>query len=123
MTKFRTDDIVKTLQAFNLIRYFGGQVRARALPTSVRSAIQPLPQPPPAPSQPLALVQAATPLSRPLTRMNLPFPLPLQHSIYVSPKTLETYFTNAKPNWLIVPDGVSPNYKPYAERAKVKPTS
>ena len=25
MTKFRTDDIVKTLQAFNLIRYFGGQ--------------------------------------------------------------------------------------------------
>jgi histone acetyltransferase MYST1 len=24
-TKFRTDDIVKTLQAFNLIRYFGGQ--------------------------------------------------------------------------------------------------
>ena len=25
MTHFRTDDIVKTLQAFNLIRYFGGQ--------------------------------------------------------------------------------------------------
>ena len=24
-TKFRTDDIVKTLQAFNLVRYFGGQ--------------------------------------------------------------------------------------------------
>ncbi len=39
MTKFRTDDIVKTLQAFNLIKYFGGQ-----------------------------------------------------HSIYVSPKTLETYY-------------------------------
>ena len=45
MTKFRTDDIIKTLQAFNLIRYFGGQ-----------------------------------------------------HSIYVSPKTLETYYTKAKPN-------------------------
>ena len=53
MLKFRTDDIVKTLQAFNLIRYFGGQ-----------------------------------------------------HSIYVSPKTLETYFTNAKPNWVIIPEGV-----------------
>ena len=48
MTKFRTDDIVKTLQAFNLIRYFGGQ-----------------------------------------------------HSIFVSPKTLETYYTKAKPNWII----------------------
>ena len=33
MTKFRTDDIVKTLQSFNLIRYFGGQVRAQAAPS------------------------------------------------------------------------------------------
>jgi len=69
MTKFRADDIVKTLQAFNLIRYFGGQ-----------------------------------------------------HSIYVSPKTLETYYTNAKPNWVINPNGVSPNYKPYSERTKHKPS-
>ncbi len=45
MTNFRTDDIVKTLQAFNMIKYFGGQ-----------------------------------------------------HSIYVSPKTLDTYYTSAKPN-------------------------
>lgn len=43
-----------------------------------------------------------------------------QHSIYVSPKTLETYYTNAKPNWQIDPNGVSPNYKPYSERSKIK---
>ena len=63
MTKFRTDDIVKTLQAFNLIRYFGGQ-----------------------------------------------------HSIYVSPKTLETYYTNAKPNWIIDAEQISPHYLPYSQR-------
>ena len=45
MLHFRTDDIVKTLQAFHMIKYFGGQ-----------------------------------------------------HSIYVSPKTLDTYYTSAKPN-------------------------
>ena len=61
MTHFRTDDIVKTLQAFNMIRYFGGQ-----------------------------------------------------HSIYVSPKTLETYYTKAKPNWVIDPEKM--NWTPYAQR-------
>ena len=63
MTKFRTDDIVKTLQAFNLIRYFGGQ-----------------------------------------------------HSIYVSPKTLEKYFTKAKPNWVIDSTKIPTWWKPYAQR-------
>lgn len=61
MTAFRTDDIVKTLQAFNLIRYFGGQ-----------------------------------------------------HSIYVSPKTLETYYTKAKPNWKI--DSSKMRWTPYSQR-------
>mmetsp|Transcript_25999 Transcript_25999/g.56985 ORF Transcript_25999/g.56985 Transcript_25999/m.56985 type:complete len:266 (-) Transcript_25999:248-1045(-) len=65
MTKFRTDDIVKTLQAFNLIRYFGGQ-----------------------------------------------------HSIYVSPKTLETYFTKAKPNWVI--DSSKLQWTPYHERERAR---
>jgi histone acetyltransferase MYST1 len=65
MTKFRTDDIVKTLQAFNLIRYFGGQ-----------------------------------------------------HSIYVSPKTLETYFTKAKPNWVIDSSKIPTWWKPYAQRGR-----
>ena len=41
-----------------------------------------------------------------------------QHSIFISPKTLETYYTNAKPNWVIVESGVSPHYKPYKERNK-----
>jgi histone acetyltransferase MYST1 len=63
--KFRTDDIVKTLQAFNLIRYFGGQ-----------------------------------------------------HSIYVSPKTLETYYTKAKPNWLIDSTKIPSWYLPYPQRQK-----
>ena len=66
MTKFRTDDIVKTLQAFNLIRYFGGQ-----------------------------------------------------HSIYVSPKTLETYYTKAKPNWVI--DCSKLHWTPYNERSRPPP--
>jgi len=65
MTKFRTDDIVKTLQAFNLIRYFGGQ-----------------------------------------------------HSIYVSPKTLETYYTKAKPNWVIDSSKIPSWYQPYSRRLK-----
>lgn len=65
MTKFRTDDIVKTLQAFNLIRYFGGQ-----------------------------------------------------HSIYVSPKTLETYFTKAKPNWVIDASKIPTWWRPYSERKR-----
>lgn len=64
MTKFRPDDIVKTLQAFNLIRYFGGQ-----------------------------------------------------HSIYVSPKTLEKWFSNAKPNWAIDNSQVSTHYLPYSQRS------
>ena len=63
MTKFRTDDIVKTLQAFNLIRYFGGQ-----------------------------------------------------HSIYVSPSTLERYFLKAKPNWLIDATKIPTWYRPYSQR-------
>ena len=53
MTKFRTEDVVKTLQAFNLLKYFGGQ-----------------------------------------------------HSIYVSPSTLERYYAKAKPNWNIDQDAV-----------------
>ena len=65
MTKFRTVDVVNTLQAFNLIRYFGGQ-----------------------------------------------------HSIYVSPKTLETYFTKAKANWVIDQSKVPSWWKPYALRGK-----
>jgi len=65
MTKFRTDDIVKTLQAFNLIRYFGGQ-----------------------------------------------------HSIFVSPKTLETYYTKAKPNWIIIQDKLDPTWQPYPKRQR-----
>jgi hypothetical protein len=65
MTKFRTEDIIKTLQAFSLIRYFGGQ-----------------------------------------------------HSIYVSPKTLETYHTKTKPNWVIDQSKVSPWYVPYSMRGK-----
>ena len=62
-TAFRTDDIVKTLQAFNLIRYFGGQ-----------------------------------------------------HSILVTPKTLEQHYTNAKPNWII--DSTKLRWTPYHERPK-----
>ena len=69
-TAFRTDDIVKTLQAFNLIRYFGGQ-----------------------------------------------------HSIYVSPKTLETYHTKAKPNWIIDQSKIPSWYKPYSERNKKPPSA
>ena len=69
MTKFRTDDIVKTLQAFNLIRYFGGQ-----------------------------------------------------HSIYVSPKTLDQYYTKAKPNWVIDGTKIPTWWKPYAQRAHAKDT-
>ena len=65
MTHFRTDDIVKTLQAFNMIRYFGGQ-----------------------------------------------------HSIYVSPKTLETYYTKAKPNWVIQPQNIPTWYQPFSKRLK-----
>ena len=61
MTKFRTDDIVKTLQAFNLIRYFGGQ-----------------------------------------------------HSIFVSPKTLEMYYSKAKPNWVIDSSKMPTWYAPYS---------
>jgi len=61
MLKFRTDDIVKTLQAFNMIKYFGGQ-----------------------------------------------------HSIYVSPKTLDTYYTSAKPNWII--DSSKLQWTPYDQR-------
>ena len=61
MTCFRTEDIVKTLQAFNLIRYFGGQ-----------------------------------------------------HSILVTPKTLEQHYTNAKPNWII--DSSKLRWTPYHER-------
>ena len=61
--QFRTDDIVKTLQSFNLIRYFGGT-----------------------------------------------------HSIFISPKTLEKYYTNAKPNWVIDPTKMPADYKPYAQR-------
>jgi histone acetyltransferase MYST1 len=61
MLNFRTDDIVKTLQAFNMIKYFGGQ-----------------------------------------------------HSIYVSPKTLATYYTDAKPNWII--DGSKLQWTPYDRR-------
>ena len=64
-TAFRTDDIVKTLQAFNLIRYFGGQ-----------------------------------------------------HSIYVSPNTLERYFLKAKPNWLIDATKIPTWYKPYSQRER-----
>ena len=63
MTKFRTEDIVKTLQAFNLIKYLGGQ-----------------------------------------------------HSIYVSPNTLERYFTKAKPNWVIDQAKMPSWYKPYSMR-------
>eukprot|EP00967_Tisochrysis_lutea_P014127 scaffold15861_cov35-Tisochrysis_lutea.AAC.2 len=61
MTSFRTEDIVKTLQAFNLIRYFGGQ-----------------------------------------------------HSILVTPKTLQQHYTNAKPNWVI--DSNKLIWTPYDER-------
>lgn len=61
MTSFRTEDVVKTLQAFNLIRYFGGQ-----------------------------------------------------HSILVTPKTLEQHFTNAKPNWVI--DDAKLKWTPYHGR-------
>ena len=64
-TKFRTDDIVKTLQAFNLLRYFGGQ-----------------------------------------------------HSIYVSPKTLEKYYTNAKPNWVIDRTKIPTWWKPFSQRER-----
>ena len=67
MTKFRTDDIVKTLQSFNLIRYFGGQ-----------------------------------------------------HSIYVSPKTLEQYYTKAKPNWVIDETKIPDWWRPYSDREKRK---
>ena len=66
-TKFRTDDIVKTLQAFNLIRYFGGQ-----------------------------------------------------HSIYVSPKTLARYYTNANPNWIIDSTKIPSWWLPYSKRAGIK---
>lgn len=69
-TKFRTDDIVKTLQAFNLLRYFGGQ-----------------------------------------------------HSIYVSPKTLEKYYTNAKANWVIDRTKIPDWWKPYAQREKKPATA
>jgi hypothetical protein len=62
MTSFRTEDIVKTLQAFNLIRYFGGQ-----------------------------------------------------HSILVTPKTLEQHYTNAKPNWVV--DGSKLQWQPYPMRS------
>ena len=40
-----------------------------------------------------------------------------QHSIFVGPKTLETYYTNAKPNWVIDSSNVSPHYKPYSQRS------
>ena len=63
MTKFRTDDIVKTLQAFNLLRYYSGQ-----------------------------------------------------HSIIISPKTLEQYFTKAKPNWVIIPENIPDWWQPYSKR-------
>jgi len=61
MLHFRADDIVKTLQAFNMIKYFGGQ-----------------------------------------------------HSIYVSPKTLDTYYTSAKPNWVV--DSSKLQWTPYDRR-------
>jgi len=61
MLNFRTDDIVKTLQAFNMIKYFGGQ-----------------------------------------------------HTILVTPKTLDTYYTSAKPNWII--DGSKLQWTPYDQR-------
>ena len=38
----------------------------------------------------------------------------------VSPKTLEMYFTKAKPNWVIIPENVSEWWKPYSVREKEK---
>ena len=98
MTKFRTDDIVKTLQSFNLIRYFGGQVRA------ARRTLLPY-----ADAQPFRPPQ----LSPCVACVALCY---WQHSIYVSPKTLETYYTKAKPNWVIIAENVSSWYKPFSQR-------
>ena len=38
----------------------------------------------------------------------------------MSPKTLEMYFTKAKPNWVIIPENVSEWWKPYSVREKEK---
>ena len=65
-----------------------------------------------------AMARHAMPTPRSSQAFNLIRYFGGQHSIFISPKTLETYFTNAKPNWIIVESGVSPHYKPYSERNK-----
>ena len=39
-----------------------------------------------------------------------------QHSIYVSPKTLEQYYTKAKPNWVIDATKIPTWWLPYPKR-------
>ena len=56
--------------------------------------------------------------SHPLTPLSLPSTH--QYADQVSPKTLEMYFTKAKPNWVIIPENVSEWWKPYSVREKEK---
>ena len=121
MTKFRTDDIVKTLQVIPrpptpVMQLTPGPRQPSQHPRAHTGAWPHQPrQHPRARTAAWPHMVSAT-LTLLLQAFNLIRYFGGQHSIYVSPKTLETYYTKAKPNWLIDQTKIPSWYQPYSKR-------